>query len=238
MNELISHEDIFQYTSNGVLATDTDGVIIHLNGKAESVLKLDARIHIGKNIMEILPLTGNPVQQCLRTGKAILGYQVHGKKAELVLNITPIVKNNILCGAVCNFQELQVFESSARKTLSYKALNLQLETIFHASSDGIWVCDGEGFVISINKASETLNGIRSDEVIGHSIEDLVENGIFDQSVTTKVMASRQRETVMQYIGKTRRFLLSTGTPSLDENGNISLIVINERDMTELNTLRR
>lgn len=238
MKETITHEDIFQYTSNGVLATDKDGIIIHINSKAEAVLKLDARAHIGKNIMNILPLTGNPVQQCLLSGGAILGYQVQGKKADLVLNITPIIKENILHGAVCNFQELQVFESSARKTQSYRTLNLQLETIFHASSDGIWVCDGQGVVISINKASETLNGIKSSEVIGHNIYDLLENGVFDQSVTSKVMASRQRETVMQYIGKTRRFLLSTGTPSLDENGDIALIVINERDMTELNTLRR
>ena len=238
MKEPITHEDIFQYTSNGVLATDKDGVIIHLNSTAETVLKLDARVHVDKNITDILPLTGNPVQQCLQSRKAILGYQVHGKKADLVLNITPIIKDGLLLGAVCNFQELKIFESSARKTQSYQALNLQLETIFHASSDGIWVCDGDGFVISINKASETLNGIRSNEVIGHNIRDLVDNKVFDQSVTTKVMASRQRETVMQYIGKTRRFLLSTGTPSLDEEGNIALIVINERDMTELNTLRR
>jgi len=42
---------------------------------------------------------------------------------------------------------------------------------------------------------------------------------------------------MQYIAKTRKFLLSTGTPSLDDKGNIVFVVINERDMTELNTLR-
>ncbi len=45
------------------------------------------------------------------------------------------------------------------------------------------------------------------------------------------MTSRQRETVMQYVAKTDKFLLSTGTSSFDEQGRVALIVINERDMT-------
>lgn len=238
MKNNIDFEDIFQYTSNGVIATDLDGIITQINSKAEAVLKLNAQIHLGKDILHILPLTGNPVQKCLRTGEAILGYLVHGKKADLIANITPIIKKGKLRGAVCNFQELRLFEKTAQKSHSYKSLNRQLETIFHSSSDGIWVCDGQGMVININKASENLNGIKAADVVGNTISDLLESKIFDQSVTNKVMASRQRETVMQYITKTKRFLLSTGTPSIDEKGNIVLIVINERDMTELNTLRR
>ena len=113
-----------------------------------------------------------------------------------------------------------------------------LEAIFDSSSDGIWVCDGQGTVLSINAASAKLNGIKPIDVVGKNISDLLENKEFDQSVTAKVIASGRQETVMQYISRTKRFLLSTGTPSKDEQGEIHLIVINERDMTELNMLRR
>jgi PAS domain S-box-containing protein len=122
--------------------------------------------------------------------------------------------------------------------LSYEYLNRQFETIFHSSSDGIWVCDGKGVVININKASETLNGICAEDVIGHNIKDLVARKVFDHSVTTRVMSTGKRQTVMQHIPKTGKYLLSTGTPSLTEDGRIALIVVNERDMTELNTLRK
>ena len=121
---------------------------------------------------------------------------------------------------------------------SFETLSRQFETIFHSSSDGIWVCDGKGVVININKASETLNGIRAVDVIGRNIRDLVARKIFDQSVTTRVLATGKRQTVMQHIAKTGKDLLSTGTPSLAEDGRIVLIVVNERDMTELNTLRK
>ncbi len=122
--------------------------------------------------------------------------------------------------------------------ISFETLSRQFATIFHSSSDGIWVCDGKGVVININKASETLNGIRAEDVIGHNIKDLVARKIFDQSVTTRVLGSGRRQTVMQHIAKTGKYLLSTGTPSLAEDGRIVLIVVNERDMTELNTLRK
>jgi PAS domain S-box-containing protein len=121
---------------------------------------------------------------------------------------------------------------------SHEVLVRQFETIFHSSSDGIWVCDGSGVVININRASETLNGIRAEDVIGHNIKDLLARKVFDHSVTSRVLTSGQRQTVMQFIPKTGKYLLSTGTPSLTEDGRIALIVINERDMTELNTLRR
>ena len=121
---------------------------------------------------------------------------------------------------------------------TYEYMVRQFETIFHSSSDGIWVCDGKGVVININRASETLNGICAEDVIGHNIKDLVARKVFDHSVTTRVMTSGKKQTVMQFIPKTGKYLLSTGTPSLTEDGRIALIVVNERDMTELNTLRK
>lgn len=238
MKQQINLEDVFQNTSNGLLVTNSKGILTHMNDRAEQILPINRATHLGKNIIDILPLTGKPVQTCLRTCEPILGHEVIGISAQLVLNVTPVIREGSLIGAVCNFEQLSVFEKSAKKTLSYKSLNRQLETIFHASSDGLWVCDGNGIVISVNAASEMLNGITSAEIIGHDINSLLQSGVFNESVTTKVMASGKRETIMQYISKTNRYLLSTGTPSIDENGNIEMIVVNERDMTELNTLRR
>ncbi len=133
--------------------------------------------------------------------------------------------------------ESEAFEISARESDSYKKLNRQLKTIINASSDGIWVCDGDGMIVTINGASEALNGIRSKDVIGKNITQLLKNKSFDQSVSTKVLASGRRETIVQHIEKTNRLLLCTGTPAWDENGKIALIVVNERDLTELEALR-
>ena len=84
-------------------------------------------------------------------------------------------------GAVCNFQGMREFELSAKNLESYKSLNEQLSTIFESSSDGIWVCDKDGKIIRINKASEKLNGIKAEDVVGKRVVDIVEIGLFDRS---------------------------------------------------------
>jgi PAS domain S-box-containing protein len=238
VEENIDYCDIFQYTSNGVIVTDRHGMITHINRYSEKVLNIDAKKHVGQHIIYTLPLTGGVVHKCLTSGEAILGHHVLGKETKLVLNVTPILREEQLIGAVCNFQQLHVFEASAKKLESYQKLIRQLETIFNASSDGIWVCDGDGVVISLNRASEVLNGIKAQDVIGHHVDNLKKEKLFDQSVTTKVLKSGKQQTIMQYIAKTGKYLLSTGTPVYDDDGNIILVVVNERDMTELNSLRK
>ena len=238
MKTKIDLKDIFQFTSNGVIATDHKGRITHINRRSETILNIDARKHVGQTLLDVLPLTGSAVQQCLANGAQILGHQVHGKRTKLVLNVTPVMRHGEVAGAICNFQELSIFEKSARNLDSYKKLNRQLEAIFNASSDGIWVCNGRGVVISVNKASEALNGIKAGDVVGQTVAALLGNKVFDRSVTEQVLKTSRQQTIMQHVGKTGRSLLSTGTPVFDDNGNIFLVVVNERDMTELNGLRR
>jgi PAS domain S-box-containing protein len=238
MTVKIDLNDIFQNTSNGVIVTDGNGVITHINRRSEKFLTINTRKHVGKPIADILPLTGGIVQQCLETGQAVYGRQISGKKVKTVLNVTPILRNQKVIGAVCNYQELSIFEASAKNLEFYRKLTQQLETIFNASSDGIWVCDGQGVVIAVNRASEILNGIRAKNVIGRGVDYLLANKVFDQSVTRRVLDRGCRQTIMQHISKTGRALLSTGTPVKDDNGKIFLVVVNERDMTELNLLRR
>lgn len=238
MKGKIDYDDIFQNTSNGAIVTDEKGIITHVNHRSEKFLNIDARKHVGKPAIDILPLTGKVIHQCLQTGTEIYGHQILGKKADIILNVAPILRRKKIIGAVCTFQELSLFEASAKRLASFRKLNLQLDTIFNASSDGIWVCNGQGVVIAINRASEILNGLKAKDVIGRSVDDLIERNVFDQSVTRLVLDSGCRKTVMQHIAKTDKYLLSTGTPVTDDNGEIFLVVVNERDITELNQLRR
>ncbi|PIV01012.1 MAG: Fis family transcriptional regulator, partial [Syntrophobacterales bacterium CG03_land_8_20_14_0_80_58_14] len=158
-------------------------------------------------------------------------------EVSLVLNITLIREHGTVTGAVCIFQDLEQFESSARRLESYTRLNRQLKAIFESSSDGIWVCDGQGKVIDVNGASEKLNGIHAKSVLGKTVTELLATGLFDRSVTLEVLETKRQVSVVQYIKKTKKVLLATGTPVFNEDGSIFLVVVNERDMTQLNAIR-
>lgn len=236
MGKDITYEDIFNASNNGVVVTDAQGFIVCMNRQAEEILAADAETIVGTFISTFLPLTGPQVVDCLKTGQAKLGHHIIGKQVDLVLNISVIRKHGRLCGAVCNFQTMSQFESSAKKLESYRRLTRQLETIFESSSDGIWVCDGTGKVINLNAASAELNGIEAESILGKNIDELVAAKLFDRSVTQEVLKTRRKVSIMQYIHRTGRYLLATGTPVFDEGGNVSLVVVNERDMTQLNAL--
>jgi PAS domain S-box-containing protein len=238
MENQLTYRQIFEATNNGVVVTDAKGHVAFINPPAEKILGFDPKHVRGKFIVDLLPLTGPHVMKCIDSGEPQLGRQIIGQQVNLVLNITAIVTHHRVAGAVCNFQEMGQFEQAARQLESYRHLNRQLETIFKASSDGIWVCDAAGIVINVNKASERLNGINASDAVGKPIRELLKIGLFDRSVTVEVLETRRQVSIMQYINRTDRHLLSTGTPVFDETGNISLVVVNERDMTQLNAIRR
>jgi PAS domain S-box-containing protein len=124
-----------------------------------------------------------------------------------------------------------------KQTKEIKATNRQLKTILNASSESIWVCDGTGKILTINRAAETLLHIKSRDVVGKNIQSLEKNDFFDRSATLEVIKTKKTVTILQNIKKLRKQLMVTGTPVFSDSGDIEMIIVNERDLTFLNEMR-
>jgi PAS domain S-box-containing protein len=111
-----------------------------------------------------------------------------------------------------------------------------LEAIIDSSYDGLWICDCEGRVVRINHASEKINSIKADHVIGKRMENLVQEGLIDRTVTLEVLKAHTAITIIQKLRNGKQILV-TGNPFFDDQGEISLVVVNERDITELVEVR-
>lgn len=74
----ISHKDIFDNTSNGVVATDKDGKISLFNRQAGKFLAKGGELSAGKDVQDVLPRIGQLIKTCLLTGEPQLGHHVHG----------------------------------------------------------------------------------------------------------------------------------------------------------------
>ncbi len=229
-------DQAFNSASIGILSTDQNGNIAAINQQASEIIGIDRQKIVGTNISEHLKMTARLVHRCLQTGEPQIGRHILGKRMKLVANITPIRENGNLLGAVCCFEKMYEFEQTARKLESYQRLNKQFETIFNSSSDGIWVVDGTGKVIAVNQAAEKFSNVKAADVLNKNVVKLVESGIIGQALSPDVLANKRQVNMLQYIEKTGKYILSTGTPAFDENGNVFLVVVNERDMTRLNEL--
>lgn len=112
----------------------------------------------------------------------------------------------------------------------------ELEAIINSSYDGIFITDGLGKVLRLNTAYERITGIRSAEVIGKTMQQLVQERYYDQSVTLLVLKEKKCVTINQTVKGSRRILV-TGNPIFDESGDIFRVVTNVRDITDLMNLR-
>jgi len=235
--EKLTYEQILESSIHSIIAIDAVRRIVFISQKAAEILKLDKRKNIGSDILDLLPMTGKLFIKCLETNEPQSGRHILPNGSDLIANVTNIINGNRVLGAICTFEYKLGSKLIATRLKSYKHLNDQLNHILQSSSDGIWVCDGQGKIININRASERLFGINRKSVIGKNVAEIVKRGVFEKSITLEVLRTKQEVSIVQYAKKTKRYLLVTATPVFDKKGNIILVVNNERDMTQMRAIQ-
>ena len=232
----MSHEKILNSSSHGVVATDMNGRVIFANNRAGTLLGIAQKEFKHIAIKDILPSIWSKVKKCIYSGTFINEHPVSDKNPKLLLNVRPLLADGKVEGCVCDFYENCQFEQFTREIKFHKELNKELETIIDSSSDGIWVCDGQGIIIRVNKAAEKLNRLQAGEYIGKHISELQKSHMVDRIVTLEVLQTRRSVSALQFNRKTKLHILLSGTPVFDDGGNITLVVTTERDVTELRAL--
>ena len=114
--------------------------------------------------------------------------------------------------------------------------NFNFEEIGDHLYDGVYLADGQGLTLYVNKSYERITGIRAHEVVGHYVQELLTKGIYSNAVTPEVLKLKKR---VDSVGTSLRNgvrMLITGNPIFDANGNIKLVAVIEREITDLDTM--
>lgn len=111
----------------------------------------------------------------------------------------------------------------------------QLDAIIDHSYDGIYITDGYANTILANKAYEEITGVKSTDVIGRNMKDIVKDGIISRSGTLMVLKDKKPITIEQTFKNGKTVLISSN-PVFDDQGVIEMVVTNVRDITKLNEL--
>lgn len=109
--------------------------------------------------------------------------------------------------------------------------------VMESSYDGIYVANEHGYSIFINKAYEKLTGAVRSEVIGKHVKEISESGVMSHIVTELVLEKKITITDSVKCQRTNRELVVTGNPVFKKDGTIWRVVVNLRDITELETLK-
>lgn len=112
-----------------------------------------------------------------------------------------------------------------------------LDDITEGYSDGIFITDGEGMGLYINRAITEITTITDEQIVGRNISEVVAEGLLSASSVLEALKTKKQATVLQ-VTPNKKTVLVSGFPLFDEVGNIRRVVVSTRDITELNHLKR
>jgi PAS domain S-box-containing protein len=219
-------------SGNAIFVLDPSGTVVLSNQRVQKSLGLFP----GSLLPNTLPDFWPRVRQVIKDRKALSGLTVQAGESSFLARLAPMVFKDAFIGVLCVLEDRTELEKTTRKMIAYQELSRELDAIISSSDDGLFICDGSGTILRINAASERLNMVKAADVVGRNIHELVDEGYIDNSVTLKVARSRRREHILQQTRSGKKLIL-TGNPVFNRSGELIRVVVNERDITEIDTLR-
>ncbi len=224
---------VLRATGDGVVVASSEGAVVFANPAARERLGIEPGARLAEALPELVPA----VERALAGREEEPGPLVRRKNASHLTKVTPLLRGGELLGALCAFVDVTgASELATRQLWLYEELTREQDAIINSTSEGLWICDGDANVLRINPASERLNGIRAEQVVGRNMRDLVAEGLFDRSATLEVIKARAPVNMLQ--ARQGRKLVLTGNPVFDDAGKLIRVVVNERDITEIDGLQR
>lgn len=233
----VSWPTILNFSKNGIVLINNEGVILFYNRAAKAIFgePLDEDV-VGRHIAEIKPDVWPDLKSIIKTGHPQYKKKITHSDVTIIANRSPVKKDKKVVGVLSVFQDISEYETMISDLKGYNRLYKELEVIFESSYDGLYITDGNAKTIRVNSAYERITGLSKKDLIGRDMHSLVDEKVFDYSVTLEVLKKKESITIMQHV-KSGKQLIVTGTPVFDEKNEILLVVTNVRDITKLNNLR-
>jgi len=106
-----------------------------------------------------------------------------------------------------------------------------LELVFDHVENGIYLVDGQGSTIRVNRTFEEMSGISNEELAGKNLRDLVGPDKYFSASASLLVIERKKPITVTYSTSTGRRLLVKGKPIFDRRGEIRYIINTIWDLT-------
>lgn len=127
-------------------------------------------------------------------------------------------------------------EHRLEKELSSK--RALLDAVMNASYDGICLVSPDGRFLEMNDAFEHITGLKRENWIGRTIDQMrATPGTARHSAALQVLKGTYPATTLVN-GQGGELLLVTANPHFDEAGKLLSVILNVRNFTQLNSLKR
>ncbi len=226
-------EEVANVVSDALMLLDHEGRLLCYNRTAKGLFDLPEK----SSSRYFCDFTKDKdLLKLLKTNKKVLKKTITCQEKNYHCHLVSI-NNKGFKGKVICFKEINNISLIQDELSELRALIEELDSIFQASYDYIFVTDAKGNVKKINESYTRITGFTEEEIVGKNIYDLVKKGYFDRAATIDVIESKKSQTFTQTL-KTGKTVLVTGNPLFSEKGKLIGVVTNGRDITELYRLRQ
>lgn len=106
-----------------------------------------------------------------------------------------------------------------------------LEIVFDNLYNGIYIVDGKGVTLGVNKTYEEMSGFTSEQLVGRNLYDLVGRDKYFSGAASLLVLERKTPVTATYSTSTNHRFLVKGRPIFAENGEIEYIINTIWDLT-------
>jgi PAS domain S-box-containing protein len=234
---LATFGSVMDIVPDGIVVVLPSGAVAYANKAAERFIGNPKEELVGTHVKDIERSVWEDLAKVFQDGEPRIGIRTLIQGKLYIINSLPLKFLNGIEGVVSFFQAVFVYDKYAMELESAREMAQLLDSIMESSYDGLWITDGNGKVVKLNKAAERITGCSAEEILGRNVSELVSKGYVDESVTMQVLKRKTTVTLVQTT-KADKTVLATGNPILNSEGEIEVIIINDRDITELDRIRR
>jgi len=229
----IATEDLLNGLPTGVMVVNRQGLIVNANRQAANLLCLHRQILAGRDIMEVLPTGGADLMKAIQSKRQAAGL-VLPEFENCFVHLTPLPDSSQ--GAVIAIFDYRLWQPYFGHSATIDPLSPYLAKIVEASSDGITISNRDGYMILVNKSAADNVGVNKNELQGRHVSYLIKKNFTSAILSLDVIRSKQTISKVVHHTKTGKQVLSTGTPIFNTDGEVDMVVLNERDITAITNL--
>jgi len=113
---------------------------------------------------------------------------------------------------------------------------MNFDKILNSSLDSLWIADENAKILQVNQVALKLYNLSMSDVVDKTVDELIEKGIFDRSIIKEVIRTNKPHMVINKL-KNGKQLLRVASPIFNNKDKLTLVIVQERDMTELYLLK-
>ncbi|MBM7649823.1 PAS domain S-box-containing protein [Bacillus ectoiniformans] len=219
----------------GMITTDKNLSILFMNETAETILGLSRSFLLKRNYLDLVH-SDQDITEVFK-GKSLKNVTTSFNFKKMSGHFSPVYKDGNIQGMVHIFFLQKQLDEYVKESVYVRELNEDLQAIYSAANEQLLVIDDQGIIIHLTGTflPEFWQAETAEEMVGRSVYDLEEQGIFTPNIFSLCLEQRKKISIVQET-KDGFQIWSTAAPVMDHDSMKKVVVIS-RDITSFNKLQ-